>query len=146
MGIKDYFYNQAQEPLKQKKFQPFNEEFSLDYSTEPFGSSLSYIDNTYANNGVELQDARSVIRILYQGILSKNGAQQIYAVMGYGDNWDLSSTYHLHKNGSGQFELFIPIVRTGNLNFAFKDDAENWDNNNQRNYSFKNIIFEGQKQ
>lgn len=127
------------------KFQPFNEEFSLDLTTEPYGNDMLKANNSYSNSGVEIQDANNTLRLLYNGILAKSGANEIYAVIGYGNNlaWEDIEYYPMYKTGHQKFEVMLPINRTGNINIAFKDPANNWDNNSGLNYSFTNHVYEG---
>ncbi|HOM03016.1 MAG TPA: carbohydrate-binding protein [Acetivibrio sp.] len=130
---------------KVKKFQPFSEEFSLDMTTEPYGNNMYEANNSYSNNGVEIQDARNVFRLVYSGILAKNNPENLYAVIGYGNNlaWEDVESYTMRKIGDQKYELLFPVNRTGNINMAFKDDNDNWDNNSGMNYTFKNYVYEG---
>lgn len=158
MGFFDFFFNTRStidpentindiESAQNKtlKFQPFNEEFSLDMTTEPYGNNMYEANNSYSNNGVELQDAKNTLRLVYSGILAKSGAQEIYAVVGYGNNlgWEDTEYYSMHKAGHQKFELMLPVKRSGNVNIAFKDAANNWDNNSGMNYCFRNFVYEG---
>jgi len=156
MGFFDFFYNNNEEFRdltnqktkagdKISKFQPFNEEFSMDMTTEPYGTSIKELDNSYSNSGVEIQDTRNTLRVLYSGILAKSGSKEIYAVIGYGDNfnWENVQEYPMHKLSGEQYELIFPVTRSGEINMAFKDSADNWDNNSGRNFTFTNYVYEG---
>ncbi|GAE89188.1 carbohydrate-binding protein [Acetivibrio straminisolvens] len=155
MGFFDFLFNTPNdfksdnntEPAqsKTKKYQPLNEEFSLDMTTEPYGNNMYEANNSYANNGVEIQDARNVFRLVYSGILAKNNTDKLYAVIGYGNNlaWEDTESYSMQKIGHQKFELLFPVKRAGNINIAFKDDSDNWDNNSGMNYCFKNYVYEG---
>lgn len=157
MGFMDKFLNTISnverenkndtEPFKNSlnRFQPFNEEFSLDMTTEPYGSDMASINNSYSNSGVELSDARNTLRLVYKGILAKSGAEEINAVIGYGNNlsWEDTTHYPMKNNNDQTFELMLPVTRTGNINIAFTDLMGNWDNNSGQNYSFVNFIYEG---
>ena len=126
-------------------FQPYNEEFSTDLTTDHYGINMIERNNTFLNSGVLLQDSRSTIRLVYSGILAKNAAENLYAVVGYGNNlaWEDTQHYPMHKVSNEEFELMLPVKRSGNINIAFKDAADNWDNNSGMNYSFKNHVYEG---
>jgi len=78
------------------------------------------------------------IQLTYEGILANEGAQMVYAHIGYGSNerWVNTGEYEMVPNGSGKFEVELPITESGNLNVAFKDDGGNWDNNGGQNYIF----------
>lgn len=156
MGFFDFFYNNneafrnAYDSKDKKndnnsKLQPFNEEFSLDLNTEPYGTHIKELDNSYSSCGVEIQDTRNTFRILYSGILAKSGAKEIYVVIGYGDNlnWENVREYPMSKLSDEKFELIFPVTRTGQINMAFRDSANNWDNNSGKNFTFTNYIYEG---
>ena len=154
MGFFDLFYNNAQKNSNNSdeqnrdntsRFQSFNEEFSMDMTTEPYGTSIKELDNSYSSSGVEIHDTRNTLRILYSGILAKNGAKEVYAVIGYGDNlnWENVQEYPMHKLSAKKYELIFPVTRTGEINMAFKDSADNWDNNSGKNFTFTNYVYEG---
>ncbi|OPZ88067.1 MAG: hypothetical protein BWY74_03252 [Firmicutes bacterium ADurb.Bin419] len=127
------------------KFQSLNEEFSMDMTTEPYGTNIKELDNSYSGSGVEIQDTRNTLRVIYSGLLAKNGAKEIYAVIGYGDNlhWENVQEYPMHKLSAKKYELIFPVTRTGEINMAFRDSQDNWDNNSGRNFTFTNYVYEG---
>ena len=100
-----------------------------------------YGTQTYSHAGVafnKVSDGEA--KINYAGLLSRDGAQEVVGVYGYGSNqsWENVSSVPLAKDYSGGFTATIPIVNGKNINFAFKDVAENWDNNAGLNYTFVN--------
>jgi len=96
-------------------------------------------NNNYISNGVSISPAIPTvgekIKIMYDGILSKNGATHLYAHVGYGQNWDNLYDYELTKSSTG-FEVSIPVLDADTINICFKDCAGNWDNNSGKNYTF----------
>lgn len=95
---------------------------------------------SYVSNGVFISPAipavNQEVRITYNGLLFRNGASDIYAHVGFGNNWNPTVNYRMRRSEQG-FEVSIPIDRyTDNLNICFKDSADNWDNNCGSNYSF----------
>ncbi|MCG8500277.1 MAG: hypothetical protein MJB12_07695 [Firmicutes bacterium] len=123
------------------KLTPFDEEVSTDIMSADVTQSY----NSYSDNGLELQEVQDKVRIVYSGLLAKNGAQDIYVIVGYGNNlrWEDVAYYPLHKIDAETYELVLPVKRDGNINIAFKDAANNWDNNGEMNYTFENHFFEG---
>ena len=99
------------------------------------------INVKYSKNGVFCDPYHikkgNNIQLTYEGILANEGAQMVYAHIGYGSNerWVNTGEYEMVPNGSGKFEVELPITESGNLN-AFKDDGGNWDNNGGQNYIF----------
>lgn len=92
---------------------------------------------TLANQGISIapQDARAgeLVKIMYNGLLAQNGADQVYLHMGFGDQWDKSSDLPMQRTING-WQRVIPLDVTGSMNFCFKDSANNWDNNNGYNW------------
>lgn len=132
--------NNTEQPLA------FNgEEFSEEISTRVQNSDDMQIGDAYSTNGVRLQNVTNMIRLIYDGYLVNNGANEIYAVVGYGNNlkWENVSTHKLNKRYDSKFELLFPVNYQGNINIAFKDGAGNWDNNNGMNYTFSNNFYQG---
>jgi len=99
----------------------------------------SKINNQFLKNGVAISpaipSAGENVKVLYDGLLSKNGAGQIFARIGYGSKWDGLRDYEMTKTRAG-FEATIPIIPADRMNVCFKDSAGNWDNNANQNYIF----------
>lgn len=96
--------------------------------------------NMYYKNGVVITpnvlvkgDKASVV---YKGILKDSGADTVYMHVGYGDNWDNQEDIEMKRTDEG-FESTLPIISDQQLKLAFKDCANNWDNNSRRNYTFE---------
>jgi hypothetical protein len=58
-------------------------------------------------------------------------------VVGYGNNtnWENIQTIRMNRFGNS-FHADIPALHGTNINIAFKDSANNWDNNCGTNYTF----------
>lgn len=78
------------------------------------------------------------IRIKYKGALSKTGSGKIYlhAGFGYGE-WSNVQTIPMRKTRDGAWSARIKVIDDSRLNFCFRDDANNWDNNTGRNWSYE---------
>lgn len=96
-------------------------------------------NNEYMSNGVTISPAIPTagekVKVSYDGLLSKSGANHIYAHVGFGNSWDNSSFYQMNKGNTG-FEATLSVSNGDTMNLCFKDCANNWDNNSGRNYSF----------
>ena len=97
------------------------------------------VNSDYIPNGVTISPsiptAGEKVKVIYDGLLSKNGATGIYAHVGYGNRWDNVNDYQMNKTGMG-FEVSVPVIKSDSLNVCFRDYASNWDNNSGKNYSF----------
>jgi FKBP-type peptidyl-prolyl cis-trans isomerase len=93
----------------------------------------------YEDNGVEISKATinvgDEVTVLYRGLLAQSGADSVYAHIGYGDNWEAKEFIPMEKD-KDVFKATIKVNLSDNLNIAFKDSVDNWDNNSQQNYSF----------
>lgn len=77
------------------------------------------------------------VTITYKGWLAENGAENVYAHLGYGEAWEELSDVKMKKEKNGEFKAKLKLKTAGELNMCFKDDWNNWDNNNSSNYSFE---------
>lgn len=102
-----------------------------------FGEEFSTFDS-HITKGISLNNEGSRLRLNYSGLLAKSGAQDVYAAVDYGDNrnWNNVEYYRMNNIGRGNFEVLLPVSDNVNLNVAFKDGANNWDNNSGSNYRF----------
>jgi hypothetical protein len=97
-------------------------------------------ENTdYVQNGVAINPSTpsvgEKVKIVYDGLLSKSGANHVYARVGYGSRWENQQDIPMMRTGMG-FETTVPVLKPDTLNLCFKDCANNWDNNSGMNYSF----------
>lgn len=95
--------------------------------------------NEYLANGVIVTPANPEtyehVTIVYNGLLSKAGATELYAHVGFGPDWQGNQDLRMIKTKSG-YEATITAANAESLNVAFKDRLENWDNNSGSNYVF----------
>ncbi len=73
-------------------------------------------------------------KINYNGYLAQQGAESVTMVYGYGADWRDTDSTQMQKAESG-FEAQIKIKPYNQLNFCFRDENFNWDNNYGNNYS-----------
>lgn len=94
----------------------------------------------YEGNGVELSKTSigvgDEVTVFYKGLLAQNGADAVFAHIGYGENWDDRAFIPMERDND-IFKATIKINHQDDLNIAFKDSGDNWDNNSLSNYSFK---------
>lgn len=106
---------------------------------EEFSENLDLYDSQpYQKNGVVLSKVSDhTVALKYDGLLANCGADDVYSVIGYGSNtnWENVQTIRMNRFGNS-FHADIPAMHGMNINVAFKDSAENWDNNSGMNYTF----------
>jgi hypothetical protein len=93
----------------------------------------------FLDKGVAISPAAPIvgdrITILYDGVLSKNGASEVTVHLGYGSNWDSEQDVPMVKNETC-FEATVPALKEEYLKLSFKDSSNNIDDNTGKGYSF----------
>ena len=96
---------------------------------------------SYAIQGVQVKplsgDGREV-SILYNGLLARSGAGQVYLHFGFGENgnWREIKIQPMERSNGG-WEKTVKLEGDSQLNFCFKDGVENWDNNSGNNWAYR---------
>lgn len=75
------------------------------------------------------------LNIHYRGLLKDSGAGEIFLHYGF-DSWNRSiNTIKMDKKADGSFSAAVKAERAHEMNLCFKDNADNWDNNNGNNWN-----------
>jgi hypothetical protein len=72
------------------------------------------------------------VRIKYYGLLKNSGANEVYLHYGK-DGWHNADTIRMHME-NGEFVAEVKAEADREMNFCFKDSANNWDNNSGYNW------------
>lgn len=109
-------------------------EYRDDHDLNEFGIEVTPVPMT----------AGEQVTIRYSGLLAQNGADKLVLHTGFGGNqaWFDVKDVSMQKVGANTWEAKLPLTSDSRLNFCFKDSAENWDNNNGKNWSYE--IHNGQ--
>jgi hypothetical protein len=85
-----------------------------------------------------LSESGKEVAIRYNGLLAASGATDIYIHYGYGeaDKWEDVADMHLERSCEG-WESSVSMDDKRQLNFCFRDSANNWDNNNGLNWIYR---------
>lgn len=85
----------------------------------------------------ESADGSDVV-ILYNGRLAGPGPKRLYLHFGYGDNrsWSRIGELLMQSTDRG-WEAAMHMGEDRQLNFCFKDEADNWDDNSGQNWSYR---------
>jgi hypothetical protein len=73
------------------------------------------------------------VHVNYSGILKNSGADSIYLHFG-SDGWNNPNTVQMQRMNDGMFGAEIQASANHEINFCFKDSANNWDNNSGWNW------------
>lgn len=75
------------------------------------------------------------LNIHYRGLLKNSGASEIFLHYGF-DNWNRSlNTVKMEHSEDGSFNAAVKATGDQEMNLCFKDNADNWDNNNGNNWT-----------
>jgi hypothetical protein len=77
--------------------------------------------------------AGDTVHIKYHGLLRNSGADSVYLHYGK-DGWNDTQTIPMNQFPDGEFSAEVKADAGNEVNFCFKDSANNWDNNNGWNW------------
>lgn len=93
----------------------------------------------YLDKGVAISPAAPVVgdkvTIMYDGILSKNGASGLTIHIGYGAGWNNAYDVPMVKSDTC-FEVTVPVIKDDYMKLSFFDPENNIDDNTGKGYSF----------
>ena len=73
--------------------------------------------------------------ISYSGNLYKQNSNSVYILYGYGNNWAHTTEQRMTKNSNGFVAKVCIPEDFDNINFCFRNQNNEWDNNNGSNYN-----------
>lgn len=94
---------------------------------------MELVKNIFFNTDKLIEN--SIVKISYTGELFQNNANSVFVHYGFGNNWDNLTEKEMVKTELG-FQTEIKLIGTEPLNLCFRTDSNEWDNNNNQNYSF----------
>ena len=77
----------------------------------------------------------SKVKISYTGLFFENNAEEVFIHYGFGTYWDNLSEIKMEKTELG-FQAEIDLLDSDTFNFCFKNENNEWDNNEYQNYIF----------
>ncbi|HYH01678.1 MAG TPA: carbohydrate-binding protein [Bacillota bacterium] len=90
----------------------------------------------YRNEQIELLPSAvrigDNVRIKYHGLLKNSGANEVFLYYGK-DGWEHADLVQMHPESDG-FYVDVKAEAHREINFCFRDSANNWDNNNGYNW------------
>ena len=94
---------------------------------------MELVKNIFFNTDKLVENA--VVKISYTGLLFQNNSEEVYIHYGFGLNWDNLGEVKMEKTELG-FQAEIKLISSDTLNFCFRNDKNEWDNNEMQNYVF----------
>lgn len=74
-------------------------------------------------------------KLIYKGVLATPETKEIYVHFGFGLLWNNLQEIKLDKVSDNCYETEISLSCADSINFCFRDDKNNWDNNETKNYT-----------
>lgn len=94
---------------------------------------MELVKNIFFNTDKLLENTN--IKVSYTGSLFQNNSEEIYLHYGFNEDWKDVNEIKMEKTDLGfQAELYLPEYQI--LNFCFRNSNNEWDNNQNCNYSF----------
>lgn len=94
---------------------------------------MAYEDTVYFDTD-KLIEGRTV-KLTYKGSLATPETNEIYIHYGFGLLWENLQEVKLDKVDDTCYEADITLCNSDSINFCFRDDKNNWDNNGTQNYT-----------
>ena len=94
---------------------------------------MELVKNIFFNTDKLVENA--AVKISYTGMLFQNGSEEVYLHYGFGLNWDNLGEVKMEKTELG-FQAEIQLISSDTLNFCFRNEKNEWDNNETQNYVF----------
>lgn len=89
-----------------------------------------YTDIKFSNNLIESRTCT----VTYSGVLFQNNSDNVSIVYGFENSWQNTTEQKMTKTETG-FTAKIKLLDFENINFCFKNSNNEWDNNNNFNYT-----------
>jgi hypothetical protein len=78
------------------------------------------------------------LKIKYKGTLAESPAGKIYLHAGFGEEkWEKILDVPMKKTRDGGWSVTVQVDEPSSFNFCFRDEAQNWDNNQGKNWSYQ---------
>lgn len=94
---------------------------------------MELVKNIFFNTDKLVENSN--VKISYTGELFQNNAEEVFIHYGFGLNWDDLNEIKMEKTELG-FQAELSLKSYDTFNFCFRDNNNNWDNNNGANYVF----------
>jgi len=75
------------------------------------------------------------VKISYTGKFFQDASEEVFIHYGFGENWDNVNEIQMEKTELG-FQTEIQLDDNDTFNFCFRNDKDEWDNNEEQNYIF----------
>ncbi len=92
---------------------------------------MELLKNIFFNTDKLIQN--STVKISYTGKFFEDNSKEVYIHYGFGPYWDNLSEIKMERTELG----FQTEIEDSTFNFCFRNENNEWDNNNSQNYVFE---------
>lgn len=89
--------------------------------------------NIFFNTDKLLKNSK--VKISYTGLFFENDSEEVFIHYGFGTYWENLSEVKMEKTDLG-FQAEIDLIDSDSFSFCFRNENNEWDNNNCENYVF----------
>ncbi len=119
-----------------------DENLDVEASEELSISSLGHDYQLAPDSGIAVEPTPITLgdelKIEYRGLLAQSGAEAVYLHYGFGPgDWRFVQEIPMEKDSDGAWMTVVQAGEKGRFSFCFRDNGNNWDNNNGRNWSYE---------
>ena len=94
---------------------------------------MELVKNIFFNTDKLIQNSR--VKISYTGKFFEENSNEAFIHFGFGVSWDNLGELKMEKTDLG-FQVEIDLLESDSFNFCFRNDMNEWDNNETNNYVF----------
>lgn len=94
---------------------------------------MELMKNIFFNTDKLIENSN--VKISYTGKFFQDGSNDVFIHYGFGLNWDNVSDIQMEKTELG-FQAELALGEGETFNFCFRNDNNQWDNNDGQNYVF----------
>lgn len=95
---------------------------------------MELVKNVFFNTDKLIEN--TTVKISYTGTFFENNSEKVFIHYGFGENWQDVAEKEMEKTELG-FQAEIELPESDFLKFCFKNESDEWDNNNGQDYSFQ---------
>ena len=95
---------------------------------------MELVKNVFFNTDKLVENTK--VKISYVGVLFQGNSEEVYIHYGFGPNWNNVNEVKMEKTELG-FQAEIELIESDTFNFCFRNEKNEWDNNNYENYIFE---------
>jgi hypothetical protein len=95
---------------------------------------MELVRNIFFNTDKLIQNTS--VKISYTGKFFEENCEEVFIHYGFGPNWENLSEIKMEKTELG-FQTELNLLGSDTFNFCFRNENNEWDNNNSENYVFE---------